>query len=102
MNETIVTISIFLLMVIFVVLPILWRWNYCWKGILKDKIIKEERGTGIDDGDYSPWCIERFILIFETFEGEIIREKVSRERFDEAKIGDQYEKIKWSWKITKI
>lgn len=102
MNEALITVGVVSLIAAFIVWSVLKRWNSAWEGILKDKIIKEQRDSGVDEDDYSSGTSRSFVLIFETAEGKKIKQKVSRKKFEEAVVGDKFVKTKKSWSANKI
>jgi len=70
--------------------------NDSWKGKLVDK---KHKKVYDEDGDYSS---DRYILKFETENGKKKKASVKKKDFDEANIGDSYEKKKGSFTPTKI
>ncbi|MBU1132650.1 MAG: hypothetical protein ABIA11_04025 [Patescibacteria group bacterium] len=70
--------------------------NESWKGKLIDK---KHRELVDDDGDHSG---DRWILKFETENRKKKKASVKKQAFDEANIGDTYEKKKGQFTPTKI
>lgn len=70
--------------------------NTSWKGSLIDKKHKEIYD---EDGENS---VDRWILIFETESGKKKKVSVKKEEFDQAVVGEKYEKKKGSFTPIKI
>ncbi len=102
MQETLITAGVASLVIAFIVWLVLKRWNSAWEGTLKDKIIREQNNSGVDEDDHSSGTTRSFVLVFETVEGKKIKQKVSRRKFEEAIVGDKFVKTQKSWNPKKV
>jgi|GEM_PF-1112138 len=91
-------LSIFIVSMVFLALK---RWLYSWEGILKNKIVKDEEGVVINDSDFAPGRTRRYILVFKTSKGKIIKRTVGEGRFKSAMIGTRYVKLRKSWSFKR-
>ncbi|MCK5080755.1 MAG: hypothetical protein KAQ63_01205 [Candidatus Moranbacteria bacterium] len=102
MYEIIVIFGFLSVFITFIVFLALKRWFYCWEGILKEKRVKKEYGfKSTNDSDFSPGYTQKFILVFEKLDGEIIKREVNPRKFKAAVVGTRYIKLRKSWKFKR-